>query len=47
MKTPAVPRETPLTVIRPNAYPIAAIANTLKIRNVIPVTGITPPNKDI
>ena len=47
MKTPAVPRETPFIVIRPKAYPTAEIANTLKIRNVIPVTGITPQNKDI
>ena len=47
INTPASPRETPFMVILQSEYPTAAIAKMLNIRNVIPVMGITPPNKFI
>ena len=43
--TPAVPSDIPLIVIRPSEYPSTAMKNTDNIKNAIPVTEITPPNK--
>ena len=36
---------TPLMVILPRAYPTAAIRRTHSIKNEMPETGSTPPNK--
>ena len=45
MNAPAVPREMPLMVMRPSAYPSTAIISTENIRKDMPEMVITPPNK--
>ena len=45
MNAPAVPREMPLMVMRPSAYPSTAIISTENIRKDMPEMVTTPPNK--
>ena len=47
MKTPAVPKETPLIVILPSKYPNAAIKNTQKTKKLIVLIERMPPKSTI
>ena len=47
MKTPAVPKESPLIVILPSKYPNAAIKNTQKTKKLIVLIERMPPKSTI
>ena len=47
MKTPAVPKETPLIVILPSKYPNPAIKNTQKTKKLIVLIERMPPKSTI
>ena len=47
MNTPAVPNETPFTVILPSKYPNPAIKNTQKTKKLIVLIERMPPKSTI